>query len=635
MSEEQVNVTMNQFESSGSSSNILMKNVEIGPQSVELNVLSASSATQSSISWKINTSDNLLLSRRMIIELPISYVIDGGAGTNLRNYFISPRADCLNRIITSCQVNCNGSSIVSNPSDFCEVVQFYGRETQHFNNQGLLSQTPSVPDLMFSQDLIYDGTEGQYPDNLDNDLRNYHLRDENFSLGYPSRLASTPYFKLNSGAVNDTGNRSSGITFFVRCALKNPLFSNIASEVLCNISTLEITLNFDTSRFRERLFFGAKPIIHQAAAEVPYANITAGLGVVTTNLAGLATIGTIERNDCRLNYYTINPSDVNSIPETLMLPSTEIFRNQYQLGVRTGPTEHFNVTHPEISLSQIPSMIFISCIPQYSGTSKNMFSSDYHCPIRNLTIQVNGQSLPYTMYSGRDLYDICCQNGLKQTFQSFNTWTDSNSGIRVSSTNLTGSLRSTVGKKLGVGSPICLVLSKDVGTKLKVNLNEQFRLQVRYDASNTSTIAGFDFVSNVHYVMNNTLILQKGSPLRQINGISHDEYANALSQGFVQTIGADFNNEQDDLLGGSFTNTFKQGGRSLIRFMNAANSILQSAQQIFPDKIPQQITFEANRVNQLGNVIGNSDLLKGSGMLGGQMMGGSRLDMMRAQGLLR
>jgi len=223
MSEEQVNVTLNQFESSGSISNTLMKNVEIGPQSVELNVLSASSATNSSISWKINTSDNLLLSRRMVIELPISYVLDGGLNTNLRNYFISPRADCINRIITSCQVNCNGSSIVSNPADFCEVVQFYGRETQHFNNQGLLSQTPSVPDILFAQNLTCNGTEAQYPDNLDSDLRNYHLRDENFSLGYPSRLASTPYFKLNNTAVDDTGARSSGVTFFSEMRFKKSL----------------------------------------------------------------------------------------------------------------------------------------------------------------------------------------------------------------------------------------------------------------------------------------------------------------------------------------------------------------------------------------------------------------------------
>jgi len=412
----------------------------------------------------------------------------------------------------------------------------------------------------------------------------------------------------------------------VRCALKNPLFSNIASEVLCNISTLEITLNFDTSRFRERLFFGTVPIIHQAGAAVPYGNIIAGLGVCTLN-AGLASIGTLERNDCKLNYYTINPSDVNAIPETLLLPSTEIYRNQYQLGVQAAD---FQVVHPEISLSQVPSMIFISCIPQYSATSKNMFSSDYHAPIRNLTIQVNGQSFPYTMYSPRDIYDICCQNGLKQTYQSFNTYTDANSGIRVSTANLTGSLRSTVGKKLGVGSALCFVLSKDIGSKLKVNLNEQFRLQVRYDSSNTSGNANFDFISNIHYVMNNTLVLQKGSPLRIINGVSHDEYANALSQGMVQTIGTDINNEQDDLLGGSFTNTFKQGGLNLIRFMNIANNVLQEARAIFPDRIPQQVAFEANRVNQLGNVIGNSDLLKASGM-----MGGSRLDMMRAQGLLR
>ena len=85
---EQINVNLNAFESSGSTSNMLMKNVEVSPESIELNVLSASSASQSSISWKVNASDNLLLSRRFVCEIPITYIVNAANTKTLRNFFV-------------------------------------------------------------------------------------------------------------------------------------------------------------------------------------------------------------------------------------------------------------------------------------------------------------------------------------------------------------------------------------------------------------------------------------------------------------------------------------------------------------------------------------------------------------------
>lgn len=620
---EQINVTLNSYESSGSSANQLLKSVEMGPKSIELNTITASSVTTSSATWKISTSDNLLLSRRIVLEMPVSYSI-GLAGDNIRNYFIAPRADCLNRIITSCQINVNGSSIMSNPSDFCEITQFFSKESQHYRNGGLLSSTPVTPDIVFGHDIANDGTADNFPD-TNRRLSTYHLREENFDQSFPSRLAITPFHKVGATGVAGTGAARSGCTFFVRCALKNPILSSVSSEVLANVRDIEITLQFDSARFRDRLFFGTKPRFNTAAAP----DLTAALGLVTASIGTVDGTGLLEapdRSDFKISYYTIAPSNVDMIPETLLVPGEEIYRNSFSLGVKAGDIT--NVVHPEINLSQIPSMIFISCTPQYSDASKSIFTSDYHAPIRNLNIQVNGRTFTYNLYSPRDFYAQNCKNGYKQPFYSFNAYTTTASG-NGTSLELTGSARSGVSRGVGVGGPLCFKLSEDIGGELAVNLTQPCRIQVRYEAFNTSGHTGLDFVSNVHYVLNNTYVLQKGSPVRIINGVSPEEYSRAVGEGFVQTIGMNKDDEQEYLMGGSFSTTFRDVAKGFIKFLNTGNNLLQSAAQIYPDRIPNQLSYEANRANQMAQAVQNS------GMLGSGMLGGSRLDMMRANGLLR
>ena len=647
---EITNVVLNELESSASVNNMLSKHVRIGPKSVELNSLTASSVTTSSVTWKITSSDNQLLSRRIICEFPVSVVVNSGDDNNkLRHYFLNPRADCLHRIFQSVLVNVNGSSVTSLPNQFCEEVQFYTRESDHYHHGGVLSSTPVVPDILFSNELIeYQGTVT--PDNYD-DLRNYHFRSRSYDQAYPSRLSNIQFQKVGETRTGHTGDRCSGLTFFVRAAIKNPVFSSVASECLANVKDMEISIVFDSSRFKEKLIQACMPYSATNAAlfQLTTANISVGIGRLDSyDRAGSSvkvySLAPPVITDFRLFYHTIQPSMIDQIPETQILPSEQIIRYSHQVGAINNNAT-VQVTHPEITTSVVPNLILLSCKPD--DASLSVFRSDYHAALKDITAIVNGRTYVYTLMTPKDLYYMCCENGLKSTFQSFDVWNTSASGNGLSlnvngildtvtaepfvTGDVTNAPKSAVLNKLiGCGAPLAFKLSSNFGGEMKENLIEPFRLSFRYSATNTSGV-NMSFQSNIHCVTAQTLIIGRSMPLRTLEGVSSEEFANALSSGSYVTVGMNKDDEMESFLGGgSFTSSFRDVGKQFLRFLANGNNILQAAAQIYPDRIPNQVSYEANRVAQLGNVLGQQLNMQGSGMLGG-----SRLDMLRASGMIR
>lgn len=604
--QETTTVSVSEYESAGSLSNGLVKNVKIAPRSIEKFEVNASSLSLSSASFKIPISDSLLLSRRIILEMPITLSLNAGA-EKLRHYYASPRADCLNRIITNCSVKLNGSSVVSRPADFCEVVQFFSRESQHLHHGSVLAESPNTPDILFSNEVSgYDGATNAVPD-LVADLSHYHWRTTNFDLSYPSR-ASVPFTKTGTTAANNTGTSASSLTFYVRYALKNPVFSMSPYEVLSNINDLEVNLTFNSSKFLEKLFF--RPISYKDAA-----------GVLTEVLP-TASIATDAKN-VKLIGFTINPSLPDMIPQTSLIPATEFLNFDYPIqGTITaaGNTSISNVIHTSINVSQVPSMIFISCVPQENSLSSKM--SDYCAPISNLSLQVNNRTYSYNLWTDKDYYEMNCRNGYKQLYQSF---VSSKTSTAYGDTFFSFDGRA---KDIGTGAPLCFTCN-DIGGELRSGVMEQFKLEVRYQMVNTTGV-DLSFVSRVHLVMDQTLIIQKGSPVRILNGISPDEFNQAVSEGKFVTVGGDDRDETEVLLGGGISSMFRDAGRFLIRSLNVGNQLLQTAGQIYPETGLGQVAYETGRANQLAQSM-NSQLNLGAG----SMMGGSRLDMLRASGVLR
>jgi len=610
--QETTTVSVSEYESAGSLSNGLVKNVKIAPRSVERFEKTCDSLSLNSASFKIPISDNLLLSRRIILEMPITLTVNAGA-EHIRHFYASPRADCLNRIITNCNVKVNGSSIVSRPSDFCEIVHLFSRESQHLHHGSVLAESPNCADILFANDVTgYDGTTNAVPD-LTADLSHYHWRSTNFDLAYPSR-ASVPFTKVGATAADNTGASVSTLTFFVRYALKNPVFSMSPYEVLSNVQDLEVNLTFNSSQFLKKLFFHPRIYQHTGLTELDPAPLVG-------NPAVSASIGT-DAGKVKLIGFTINPSMPDMIPQLSLIPSSEFINFDYPVPGEVANNGDIDVLHTSINVSQVPSMIFVSCVIQDSKLSSKM--SDYFAPIRDLTLQVNNRTYSYNQWTEKDFYEMNCKNGYKQLYQSFvSAKTTNNYG------NSTGTFDGRT-KDIGIGAPLCFTCN-DIGGELRSGLMEQFKLEVRFKSINTTGVDAMKFVSRVHLLMDQTLIIQKGSPVRVLNGISPEEFNQAVSQGKFVTLGGDERDETEELLGGSrsISSVFRDAGRFLIRSLNVGNQILQTAGQIYPETGVGQVGYEVGRANALAQAL-NQNLNLGAGMIGG-----SRLDMLRASGVLR
>ena len=358
-----------------------------------------------------------------------------------------------------------------------------------------------------------------------------------------------------------------------------------------------------------------------APAAIPDANVQAQIGTLTA--AGVAPNQLynfqLNASDFKLIGMVINPS-IQDIPELSIVPSQSWTTFDYPISGAVADNADTNIVHTSINLSQVPSYIFISCVPQETSLSSRR--PDYHCPIKNLNIQINNRTYPFELWTERDFYQMNCENGYKQMFQSFNSAKTSKYG------DITGAYIGT--RRIGVGAPLCFRLASNFGGELKESLNENFRLEVRYTATNTAGL-GLNLVSRINVVLDSVFLLQRGTGLRQLNGVSKEEFADALSRGSYVTLGMDNDkDEQGELMGGAnFSNMFRDAGRMLIRGLNVGNQILQTAGQIYPETGVGQVGYEVGRANALAQAL-NQNLNLGAGMIGG-----SRLDMLRASGVLR
>ena len=621
--QDNVTISVNEYESSASLANTLTKRVRIGAKSVEKFEKTCDSISNSSVSFKVPISDQNLLSRRLVFEFPISCVIDSGAdGAHMRNVYLNPRAD-LNRIFSSISVKVNGSSIVSQPQTYAEIVQNFSKESEHYHNGGVLSSNPVVPDILYSNGLDqYTGSATNRPDNTTlGGMEAYHFRTQNYDMSYPSRAAVSNFRKVGVTDAVNAGDRAVGFTYFVRVALKHDFLSSSALETLSNIQDLEVQITFNQAYIKQKLFHMCIP--YTSAGALTDAAVSANLGTLKVRNLTVAPNQLFDfelsPTDFKLIGMVINPSN-QDIPELSLVPAQSYLSFDYPIG-SVNDTVSQTVIHTNINLSQVPSYMFLSVIPQESDLS--IFRSDYFAPITNLNVQINNRSYPFELWTERDFYQMNCENGYKGMYSTFNS-----SKLSTKYGNMTGAYQHGE-HEIGTGAPLCFRLASNFGGELKESLNENFRVEIRYTVTNTSGVA-LNLTSRVNFVQDTVFVCQRGSGVRQLNGVSKEEFAEAISRGSYVTLGMDDKDEEGGLMGGgNFSNMFRDAGRGLIRFMNVGNQILKSAAELYPETGLGQAAFEANRANALAQSL-NQNLNLGAGM-----MGGSRLDMLRASGVLR
>ena len=640
-----VSVYTNEFESSASAANELVHKIRMGSNSVERFEKTSDSLSSTTASFRLPVSENLLLSRRIVLEVPIRYTVKTTADTmNLANLQVVPRADCMNRLITNCNVRINGSSFVSAPSLFCESVQFYSKDSKALHDGSALAVSPNTPDLKFGHAIVKPHQLGEFDSRTAGvtvgDLAGYHFQKEGYSQMWPSRGSIQPYEEISkAGIVGPTGSGAdtnttvtggpdpvTGIagpsfiqlTYLVRYVLKNPILSHSPFECLTNVQEMQIDLTFDSANILHKLFFR-----HAIRANDTTGPTDIPDAVVGTHLSAETAEVVQEGTKVKLIGYTVSPSNPDQIPESFVAPASEFLVYDYSIGtVATGVKESGKI-HTAINVNQVPSAIMLQVVPEEAF--KSVKTSDYFALMSNIQVVINNRTYSFQNYNQQDWYNVCSNNGYKGRFEHFDSSTKP-------------ALRSQGGRtqSVGVGAPIMLVPSRDLGGSLAEGTIMPFKMEVRFDVTNTSSIPLVSgnvpkFISRVILVMDQKVRITRGMPCTIENGISSQDYAQALAAGNLYGTSEDMEADYDDILGGgrAISSYFRDMGKVGLRSLDVASKVLSAANTAFPEANLGRASDLVNRTNQLATQSGLRD------MVGAGMLGGSRYEQLRGMGVLK
>lgn len=581
--QSQVILTPNTSEALSSVNNITFKNVRQGPSNVSFFEKTADSISSSSVSFKIPVSGNNIISRRVILELPVR--VTHSADTHqTREFFICPRADAINRIISSCSVKVNGGGINSRPSDYAEYLPYYYRSHDDYN-VGLLSECSNEIDYRYGNNVPAFQATTENPG-----LVRYHWQDASLSPTIPQSRGALPFTKAGAAAHGAANGAAGAVTFdfVLRYALKNPVFNGNADDTLANVEDLEVQVQFDTGNALANAFYTSTIV-----RSLDGANASAGVTTLATSVV---------LSEVKLIGKMIEPSENmrDMIPEILTVPSQEYTLSPHPIAdMLDGASQ--TIVHPSFRVSQVPSAIFMRVTNSRAG--KSQFRSDFTLPLTNIQLKVNDRSMEYVQVTQRELYLMCVRNGLNMRYVDFLM---QEAGFYLSSGASAGF------ESKGTGAPLCFVPSRDLSGELKENLMENFKFDAKFTVTNSTGNDLTDLQSEILFVHDNTLIIQRGKQILTINGVTLDEYAMAKA-GDQQTV-MSTSEDPADVSGSGFFSAFHNGAKK------GFGGIVDPASKAL-GLIPLGPAQAGSRA--LGNING---LVQGSGM--------SNVDQMRGRGLL-
>jgi len=625
-----VSVYTNEYESSVSVDNQIVHKVRQGSSSMERFEKTSDSLSRTTASFRIPVSENLLLSRRLVLEVPITYTVATNANTvNIANLQAVPRSDCLNRLITNCNVKINGSSFTTNCSLFAASVQFYSKDSKSLTNGAVLALSPNTPDLKFADNLAKPGVEGEFDTRVatanSGNLAGYHFQKESYSQLWPSR-ATMPFSEVTAantdgsgGVVQSTVTGVTGpsyvsLTYVVRYVLKNPILSHSPYECLTSVQDMQVDVTFDNANILQTLFFRHKIGGHDGTS--PVADLLSPTNFISVETASISQDPTA----VKLIGFTVSPSMSEKIPETIVCPAQEMLIYDYSLGaINAGVTKSNNI-HTAIHVQMIPSSILLQVIPEDS--SRTVSRSDYFALMSNIQIVVNNRTYSFQNYSQQDWYSLCSNNGYKGRFEHFDC-----------STKVLLNSQGGRTPAIGVGSPLLLIPSRDLGSSLPEGVVMPFKMEVRFNVQNT-TLVNMNFLSRVILVMDQKIRITKGMPCTIENGITLQDYSAALASGQVFGTSEDMEADYDEPLGGgrAISSYFRDASRYALKGLDVTAKLLNSANELFPEANLGRTADLVNRGNMLATQSGLRAAV-GSGMLGG--CGGSRYEQLKGMGILK
>lgn len=585
---ENVELQLNSIESQASFFNPLVKQVSVGPQNVELQVKTADSLSNNSVSWRLPVSESVLVSRKIVAQIPITLDINAQTHT-CQHYSACLRPDALSRILSSCTVQVNGVTIQCDPEVISLTTHQYDRDDDLLHHGGMFACAPQTPDFFHGVDMAINGAVD--PDATTNAPSAYHFKSWSSDPSYPSRGA---WGYTNAGGTSAAGNgqaaRTTTTTLF-KFALKNPLLSS-SQEYLANIREMQITLTF-RSNIKHRAWLTS--VIEDDTDQAADGEVS---GYIGTPAAAFATTGVLSQTDFKLFYYLVAPSNPDVIPIEQKIACRDFVPNEYQVGTVNNDASTV-VNHVIAEHQTVPSHVFIYAVPAEASLSH--YRTDVFGRITDLRLTINNQTYTLSSLTDQELYDMCCQNGLKIPFESFQT-VNTRSVNQVTNTT-----------RRGIGAPLCFKVDRDFGKSLVPGSNTGFKLQLQYTLTNNLG-AALTWVSRCVFVLPSMVTIPRGGVPRHEIGISPDEVQQALTTQIKPSLPeVEFD---DQIIGGSIFSSLRANKKDI-------NTILRLLMPFLKYYAGKQIDPEFGQA--LMESAGLAERETYAGLMGGSRMAGANL----------
>ena len=366
-----------------------------GVQSIVFKQITASSASNNSVTFSYKPSQNVLLSRRMYVQYTLNLQFSGsvvGPGDLLKiGTDDALRAFPLQTCASSVKLRLNGTEISLDQPDQC--LQGLLRYSSAWDQSQDFSTCPSYVD--------------QYQQYTD-------------------------YTTLGSNR-NVLASFGENALYQTRGSLDYQIVSNTPTAAEVNITVVEPLL-------LPTLIFGQGKT-SDAFASVQDLNLSFNLDGLTRvwshSTAGGSTITSITPNIAssqaaypKLLFDELTPSpDVATVEMgkqylyPYKLPQVYVFDNLFS-GVTSGSTVSNSIN--SIQFGQIPSAVYVfvkeRLADQQSTSGPNYrawTATDTFAAIENVSISINGQASIMAEASQQQLYQICNKNGLKDCFVAF------------------------------------------------------------------------------------------------------------------------------------------------------------------------------------------------------------------------
>ena len=340
-------------------------------------------ASNQTSKWTITPSEGSLISRKVLIEMPITLTATSqGTAFAVRSF-------PLNRIVSNCVVKVNGQVFSSQPDVIVNLSQFINTDSKHrAMHHGLTCTAPDLSNLARQATF-------KYPSQIANDLV------AGASSYYNHELTRRSYTLANSSDP-DTGANSNNITIWGEVPL-NALLSEDESDVLANVRELDITLTYRTD------------LLPSLFTEHTAANANANTAVLNDKTGNFA----VALGAPFLHLTSYSP------PDTVMIPPVQSFEASHydihQVALTVGPAVVGDAAAaqnlPTITTTVVPDYINIFMV----STNPTITNANLALNIRGVDLTINNRSGLLSGASQQQLYEVSRKNGLSPEL-TFNGW---------------------------------------------------------------------------------------------------------------------------------------------------------------------------------------------------------------------